>query len=89
MKNSGRNGRDAGAQPVHVVENTERSGDADHPNDRQAAVQDDSCIPGNKLGKKLRANSRSQQQQRRDRHTDEQLHLMMQQSAVVEKSHDC
>ena len=46
-------------------------------------------IPGNKMGKKLRANSGSKQQQRGDRHADEELHLMMQQSAVIEEPDDC
>ena len=85
---SGGDRGDAGAEAVHVVENAERRGDAHDPDHREAAIENDAGDPGNELRKNLRADSGSEQEQRRDGHADEQLDLMMQQAAVVQEADD-
>ena len=53
----GGHGRDAGAKAVHVVENAERGGDADDPDDGEADVEDSANGAGKKCREKLRANA--------------------------------
>jgi len=81
-----RDGRNAGAETVHVIENAEGRGDADDPEDREAAVEHRTCRAGNELREKLSADSGRQQKQRGDGHADEKLHLMVKQASVVEES---
>ena len=79
---------DAGAEAVHVIENAERGGDADDPQNREAPIENQSANSGNELRKKLRANAGSDQENGGERHADEKFYLVMQQAAVVEESDD-
>ena len=85
---AGGDGGDAGAEPVHVIENAEGGGDADHPHDGEAPIKHQAGDAGNELRKKLRAYTRSDQKNRGDGHADEKFHLVVEQAAVVQEPDD-
>src|SRR5580704_8660241 len=81
-------GGDGGAQAVHVIENAERGGDADDPQNREAPIEKQTNGAGKELRKKLRANAGSDQENGGERHADEKFYLVVQQAAVVEEADD-
>ena len=85
-ENGGHRG-DAGAQAVHMIEDAERSGDADNPEHRQRGVEQVADVTPQEDFENLRVNAGGQENARRERHSDEEFDLVMQPSAIVQETH--
>ena len=70
-----------------MIENAESGGDSHHPENREENIQEVAQGTGYQFRKKIGANTGDQQDDRCDRHAHKQLHLMMQQAAIVEETH--
>ena len=71
-----------------MIENAEGGGNPDDPEDGEAVIQHHAKRAGNQKRDNSGADTRGNQEQCCDRHTDEELHLMMEESAVVEEADD-
>ena len=78
--------RDSRAEAVHMVQDAERRGDSDDPDDCKPYIENSAQIAAKKVREKLRPNSGRHQEQRRGGHPDKKLHLMMEQAAIVQEA---
>src|SRR5262249_10644865 len=82
------NASDASAEAVHVIENAKRGCNTHDPENREPYVEGDADEPGDKRREELRTDAGDDQNQGRDRHSNEKLDLVMRQTPVVEETND-
>jgi hypothetical protein len=66
-ENGGHRGN-TGAEPIHMIQNAERSGDSHHPQKRQPGIQPVPCLAPHQHAEYLRVNPGNQEKDRRQRH---------------------
>src|SRR5580698_3272035 len=70
-----------------MIEDAERSSDADNPEHRQRGIEQVADVTPQEDFEDLGVNAGGQENARRERHSDEELDLVMQPSAIVQETH--
>src|ERR1700722_7689861 len=83
---NGSHGSDTGAEPVHVIEDAERSGDADDPDDGESGVHPIAEAAAKDQAEDLRVNAAEEKNHSSQGHGGKKFYLVMQPAAVVEET---